>query len=275
MDVEHEVARHYSHGNLEQAILDALKAGGKAIEKLAPSDLSGADEFHLGWRAATAALAVDMDLTADLQLLDIGAGIGGPARFFADAHGTHVTGIDLSEEYVRVASSLTHRCGLSGRVRFRQASALDLPFQDGSFDAATLIHVGMNIADKAGLFGEVRRVLKSGACFGIYDVMRMTGDEIPYPMPWAQTPDTSFVETPDTYRTLLTAAGFTVEQEANRRAFTLERWRQMQEQAAAHGPQPLSLHTLIGPASRERLGNVMTVLQQGTIAPIQMIARAA
>jgi len=275
MTTEQQVASHYTHGSLLQAIFDALKTMSKDIDRLSASDLSAADEFHLGWRAATTMLAKDLGLARGMHVLDVGSGIGGPARFFAETHGCRVTGIDLTEEFVRVAAELTRRCGLGDLVSFRQASALDLPFAAGAFDAATLIHVGMNIADKAGLFENVRRVLKPGALFCAYEVMRAGDGDLPFPMPWAQSIETSFVETPETYRRLLNAAGFTVEREENRREFVLELAREMREKVAAHGAPPLSLHVLMGPAWRERLANVMATLDRGTIAPIQMIARAA
>jgi SAM-dependent methyltransferase len=209
-----------------------------------------------------------------MHLLDVGSGIGGPARTFAEAHDCRVTGVDLTPEFVQAADALTRRCGLSDRVSFREASALALPFAEASFDRATLIHVGMNIEDKAGLFAEVRRVLKPDARFGVYDIMRVSDAEIPYPMPWAATESTSFVEPPETYRRLLSAAGFEIESEANRRELALTLGREMRENAAKHGAPPLGLHILMGPAAEERLGNVMKTLQAGTIAPIEMIARA-
>src|SRR5262249_13816760 len=122
---------------------------------------------------------------------------------------------------VDVANSLTKRCGLADRVSFKQASALKMPFADGSFDVATLIHVGMNISDKAALFAEVRRVLKPGGRFAVYDIMRRSGDDLPYPMPWAASVETSFVESPDAYRRLLTSAGFEILGETDRRDFVL------------------------------------------------------
>jgi ubiquinone/menaquinone biosynthesis C-methylase UbiE len=274
MNTEQQVASHYTHGSLQQAIFDALKQMGKDLDRLCTSDLSAADEFHLGWRAATTALAKDLGLKPGMHVLDVGSGIGGPARFFAETHGCRVTGIDLTEEFVRVAAELTRRCGLEDLASFRQGSALDLPFDTGTFDAASLIHVGMNIEHKAKLFENVRRVLKPGALFGVYEVMHAADGELPYPMPWAQTIETSFVEPPETYRRLLKDAGFRIERDENRREFVLKLAGEMREKAATHGAPLLSLPVLMGPAWRDRLANVMRTLERGTIAPIEMIARA-
>jgi ubiquinone/menaquinone biosynthesis C-methylase UbiE len=273
MDVEQQVAAHYGRSNLERTILDALIAVGKDIEKLAASDLSGADEFHLGWRPATEALARQLGLTAAMHLLDVGSGLGGSARYFAETYGCRVTGIDLTPEFVDTANALTRRCGLADRVEFKQASALALPFAAGVFDVATLVHVGMNIQDKASLFAQMRRVIKDGARIGVYDVMRVQPDEVPYPMPWAASPATSFLESPETYRGLLAKTGFEVQSERNQRELVLKLSREMREKAAARGVPSPSLHTLLRP-SKERLDNVMAALERGTIAPIEMVARA-
>jgi SAM-dependent methyltransferase len=273
MDIEGDVARHYTHGALEAAILDALRASGKDVDRLSADDLSAADEFHLGWRAATVELALDLALSPGLEVLDVGSGIGGPARYFAQAHGCRVTGIDLTEEFVHVATVLTRRCGLDHLATFVQGSGLALPFPSECFDRATLIHVGMNIPDKGPLFAEVLRVLRPGGIFCAYEIMRTDASELPFPMPWAGREAMSFVETPDTYRRLLAAAGFVIEREVNRRDQVLELGRAMRSHAARHGVPPLGLHVLMGPASRERLGNVMSALERGSIAPLEMLAR--
>ncbi len=274
MDTERKVAEHYTHGSLLKTILEAVKQMGKDPERLAPQDLATGDELHLGWLPATVALAKDLGLAPGMHVLDVGSGIGGPARYFAEAHKCRVTGIDLTEEFVQTATELTRRCGLGDLVTFRHGSALDLPFEDRTFDAATLIHVGMNIEDKARLFEEARRVLKPGAKFCAYEVMHTGEGDLPYPMPWAMSIETSFVETPDTYRRLLSAAGFTIEAEENRRTFVLDRAREMKAKIEKDGMPALNQHALLGPTGRERLGNVMATLERGTIAPIQMIARA-
>lgn len=275
MPTEEFVAMHYARHGLEQAILEALAKSGKDINRLVASDLSGADEFHLGWRQATVALARDLGLAQGVKLLDIGSGLGGPARYFAESCDCEVTGIDLTEDYVRTASALTRRCGLGEKVHFQQASALALPFAENTFDVATMIHVGMNIEDKARLFKEARRVLRQDGHFAVYDVMRTSAAKLPFPMPWAETPATSFVVPPETYHELLIASGFEVTQEHNRRELALKLGREMRENAAKHGAPPLGLHILMGPATPQRLGNVMGALQQGLIAPIEIIARAA
>src|SRR5882762_10992076 len=159
MSTDAAVAGHYGRGRLEESILAAVAREGKDPEKLTAVDLSAVDEFHVGGIEATQELAKHMELRAGLRVLDVGSGIGGPARYFAAEHGCRVTGMDLTEEFVRVAGSLTKRTKLDALVEFRQGSALELPFARDTFDRAYMIHVGMNIADKAGIFREVRRVL--------------------------------------------------------------------------------------------------------------------
>jgi len=273
VSTEEKVASHYTHGSLEETLLAALTAGGKDIDHLSIDDLAGIDEFHLGRREATREFARDLDVSDGLRLIDIGSGLGGPARYIASTYGCAVTGVDLTDEFVKVANVLTERCGMAAQVSFRQASALALPFADQSFDRATLIHVGMNIEDKARLFAEARRVLKPGGRFGLYEVMQMRDGALPYPMPWAMTPETSFVRSPETYRQLLKEAGFTVESEQDRSALAIRMAQEMRASAAVGG-QTLSLGALMGPRAAERVGNVGMSVGSGLIAPIEMIAKA-
>lgn len=280
MDIEGAVASHYTQGSLERTLFSALEAAGKDPDRLVTGDLAGIDEFHLGWAAATEELAEDLGFTHAMHVLDVGSGIGGPARHLAEALGCSVTGIDLTAEFVAVAEAVTRRCHLSGRVSFVQGSALALPFEAASFDGATLFHVGMNIADKDSLFREIRRVLKPGARFGVYDIMHQGQThnglgELPFPMPWAMSSATSFVEPPSRYRQALAQAGFSLELERSHRDLALKLGREMREKVARDGPSPLGPQVLMGENAPLRIGNVMSALADGLIAPIEMIARAA
>jgi ubiquinone/menaquinone biosynthesis C-methylase UbiE len=187
-----------------------------------------------------------------------------------------VTGIDLTEEYVRMAEALARRVGLENWVSYRHGSALDLPFAPGTFDGAYMLHVGMNIDDKNKAFAEVRRVLKPGGNFAIYDVMRESGEgELSFPVPWAASLEASFVESAATYRRLLEGAGFAVEKERSRREFAIEFFRQMRARATeTGGPPPLGLHILMGAAAPQKVANMIDNLERGLIAPTEIVSRA-
>jgi len=275
MDVEGEVARHYAQSELTRTVLDALRAAGKDVEALDAAELSPVDEFHTGWAPQTVEMAKTLGLAPGVAVLDVGSGIGGPARYFARAYGADVTGVDLTPAFVELATELTARTGLADRVRFVEGSALELPFEDGRFDLATMNHVGMNIADKATVFAEVRRVLRPGGRFVVYDLMRVAEGELPMPMPWADTSETSFVETPARYRALLADAGFTVTGERDWTEFVLAVAAEMRARIEREGMPVLGVHLLLGPTARERLARVVTAIRDGLLAPMQIDAVAS
>ena len=272
MSLEAKVAQHYSSGDLLRRIQDGLKAMGRDPHHPGREDIAGVDEFHIRGRDATAVLAGALVLHRGERLLDIGCGIGGPARYFAVDHGCRVTGVDLTPEFIEVARSLTRTVAPDATVDFAVASALDLPFADGSFDVATLIHVGMNIQDKGRLAAETARVLAKGGRFGIYDVMRIGDGELSFPVPWAGHGETSFLEEPSAYRTALAEAGFEILSERDLREPALAFYAEMKTRTAEQGTPPLGLHVIIGDEAPIRLGNTIEAIERGVIAPIEMIA---
>ena len=201
------VREHYRATGLTERLKAALATNSAEQQPLAPARLAALDQFHTRGLAATAELAKLAGITADNSVIDVGSGIGGPARFLAASHGCQVTGVDLSEPFVEAARYLTERTGQSDRVSFQTASALALPFDEGEFDVALLQHVAMNIADRPLLYAEIRRVLKMGGRFATYDVVS-NGGEPHYPVPWARTPDTSFLLTSAATREAIEQAGF-------------------------------------------------------------------
>src|SRR6516162_10037232 len=206
-DVLDGVRDHYRATGLTERLKTALTAFGADEQRLTPQQLAALDQFHTRGLAATVELAKLAGINADMSVLDVGSGVGGPARFLSETYGCRVTGVDLSEPFVDAARYLTERTGQSGQVTFQTGSALELPFDDGRFDAVLLQHVAMNIADRAQLYREIRRVLMVGGKFATYDVVQK-GGEPHYPVPWARTPATSFLFTAEATRAAVEPAGF-------------------------------------------------------------------
>jgi ubiquinone/menaquinone biosynthesis C-methylase UbiE len=265
------VADHYARGGLIEAIRAGLVGIGKSERTVTADDLAPVDEFHIGGREATGELAGQLALVAGDRVLDIGCGLGGPARFIAGRYGCHVTGVDLTRDYVEAGNVLCGWLGLSDRVELRQGDALSLPFQDTRFDAAYMIHVGMNIGDKRALFDEAARVLRKGAHFGVFDVMRMADGELPHPLPWATTAISNAIAQPSQYRAALRSAGFEITSERDRGAFALEYFERQRVQAAVPSA-PLGLQTLMGARRPEQVRNMLTCIRGALVAPVEIVA---
>jgi ubiquinone/menaquinone biosynthesis C-methylase UbiE len=210
MNVEREVTTHYVKGDLLARLKAALAEDGVDPEHPTLEALAPYDQFHGRGQEATVEVADRMPAGPGDHLLDVGCGIGGPARYVAARFGCRVTGIDLTPEFCEVAREVTRMTGLGDRVSFRQANALSMPFPDASHDGAYSMNVSMNIADKAGFFREIHRVLKPGGWLLLSEIARGEGGEIEFPTPWAAGPATSFLSTPDDTRRFMTEAGFEV-----------------------------------------------------------------
>lgn len=271
-DIEHGVTQHYAAYDVLARIKEGLKALGHDGDSVPPEAIKPVDEFHIGGADATAALLARLDIGPGKDVLDIGCGIGGPARTIVRS-GARVTGIDLTPQFIEAARALSEMTGVGDRVRFEVGSATALPFADETFDLATLLHVGMNIPDKDGLFREAARVLRKGGVFAVYDVMRVGQGMVNYPVPWAEREELSALEPPATYRSAAGAAGLTLETEETHRDRALDFFARIQAQAANAAPGPIGLHLLMGPTVKQKMGNMIEAIRAGVIAPVEMIFR--
>ena len=241
-DINERVARHYGQAGIAEAILAALAAAGKDVERLTPDDLAPIDEFHTRGRAATLDLAKLLDLGPRHHVLDVGSGIGGPSRFLAHTYRCTVVGLDLTPEFCTVARLLAERTGLAERVSYRQGNALDMPFEDESFDVVWSQNASMNIAERDRLYHEMHRVLRPGGRLAINDVTSGEGGAPHYPVPWAREASVSFLLTAEVTRKRLEAAGFRLIAWEDTSAPALE----FSRRRAAAGPSPLGIHVFMG-----------------------------
>jgi ubiquinone/menaquinone biosynthesis C-methylase UbiE len=274
MNKELEVSTHYEHGSLIKVIEDGFNREGKAPSDITLDDMSVIDEFHIGGRQASEEFLDQLQLEERSLVLDVGCGLGGPARFVASRFGCLVSGIDLTQEYVDTGNVLSNWVGLDKKVILQQGSAMALPFPDGQFDAAYMMHVGMNIADKKSLFSEVFNVLKPGGIFGIYDVMQVGSGEMEYPAPWAASENTSALASPQDYRTGLKEAGFNILATRERGDFAVEFFENIKRRMTEMTEEPLlGLHVLMGKDAKTKVANVLTSIKEGSIAPVELIAQ--
>jgi len=270
------VAAHYTHGQLLDRILSGVQAIGRTPDTVTVDELAPVDEFHIGGRQASEEFISQLELSADDHTLDIGCGIGGTSRFVASRFGCRVTGIDLTPEFVATGQSLCEWVGLSGQVELHQGDATAMAFADESFDAAFMLHVGMNIPDKAGLFAEVYRLLKPGALFGVYDVMQTSDEDLTYPVPWSSVPGTSALATEAQYAETLEQAGFDIIRIRDRgefaAAFFAETRRRMEQ---AGGAPPLGVHLAMGESAPLKISNMVENIAAGRVAPVEIICKSA
>ena len=270
------VANHYTRGDLLSAIRAGVEKLGKTPETVTIEDLAPVDEFHIGGRMATRSFLDQIGIRPEDHVLDVGCGIGGASRFAARTYGCQVTGMDLTEEYVETGNTLCSWLGLENRVKLSQGNALAMNLPDATVDKAFMLHVGMNIPDKASLAMEVWRVLRPGGVFGIYDIMEVGGDQLKYPVPWATVAKASSLASPANYKHSLMAAGFQIVSERDRREFTLDFLERLKENSAvADGPPPLGLHILMGKEAPTKVQNMIENVSRNRVAPIELIARKA
>jgi ubiquinone/menaquinone biosynthesis C-methylase UbiE len=271
--VREPVEQHYGRGRILDSILGALREAGKDLDRLKPEDLAPVDEFHIRGREATVELAQRASLEPGSRVLDVGCGLGGSARYLAAEHRCQVTGIDLTQEYVDVANALAGMVGLEGRVAFRQASALAMPFDDGSFDVVWTEHVQMNIADKRAFYGEIGRVTRPRGILLSHDIFRGDGGPLHYPVPWAEEPSISFLAAPDEVRHVLEDLGFLIHDWVDKTQPSLDWFVAAIERLKASGPQPLGLHLLMGDTARAKFENNIRNLREGRFVVYQARAQ--
>lgn len=269
-----DVSRHYTRGDLLSRLNAALTADGADPQQPTADALAPYDHFHGRGLDATVELADLMPARAGDHVLDIGSGIGGPARYIAARFNCRVTGIDLTTEFCDVARHLTRLAGLDDRVRFETADALAMPFSDATFDGAYSINVAMNIADKAAFYREIGRVLAPGGWLVLAEIAAGDARPLDYPTPWASSAATSFLATADDTRAGLLAAGFDVVQirdsvEAARASGA--RSRALVERGEK--PPHRSVLLVHGEGAREAMANSARALQDGRAVPIEIVAR--
>jgi SAM-dependent methyltransferase len=269
------VSDHYTGpGSLAELIAESLRRGGKDPESLSPADLASVDEFHVRGRKATLELAEKMRLNADCEVLDIGSGLGGPARTLVEAYNCRVTGVDLTEAFCEAAAALSEWVNLGDRVSFQHGDATDLPFAEDAFDASMTIHVAMNIPAKDKVYSEARRVTKPGGVFAVYDILQGEGGNVIFPVPWAREASISHLATPQEMQALLEGAGFAIVEVQDSTEESKGWFEAMAARIAESGPPPVTFAAFLGEDFSAMTRNQVRNLAERRIRTVTYICEA-
>ncbi len=261
------LSAHYSASDIESRILAALRAAGlDPDERLSPEALGALDHFHTGGLRASRELMALSGIGTGERVLDIGAGLAGPARLLAHALGCRVDCIDLSPDFCAGAALLNRLTGLEDRIAIHRGSALDLPFADDSFDAAWMQNVGMNIADKRRLYSEIRRVLRPGGRFAFQELAAGNAPASYFPLPWATDPADSFLTSAQEMQSVLGETGFVLEAFEDTSEAHLA-------SAASAAPSPLTLGVFVENLGL-KAGNARRSLVEGQVRLVRGVFRA-
>jgi ubiquinone/menaquinone biosynthesis C-methylase UbiE len=274
-DLSTGIQRHYGSAAIVQRVLKAIVDSGQDVSRLTAEMLYPYDQFHGRGLGATKENAAKLNLDASMRVLDVGSGVGGPARYMAHTFGCRVTGIDLTDDFVAAAKDLTERCGLSEKIEFHQGNALAMPFSKASFEAACCLNVAMNIRDKAELAREIYRVLKPRGRLVWTEAVQGPAGPPYYPLPWARSADISFLVTEAELRRAMEGVGLRIvewidETEAMRAALA---------QAGSNPQQSVSStranEVIMGDDFAERVRNVGRSVLEQRIVPIFAVAECA
>jgi ubiquinone/menaquinone biosynthesis C-methylase UbiE len=273
MPHQQPIADHWAKGDVYALISSALKKAGKSLEGLTVEDLAPVDHFHARGFPATIDLADRLAVNPDSHILDIGCGLGGPARYFAKRFRCKVTGIDITPAFVEAGNKLSALLGMENEVAIEQGDGQLLPYADGIFDGAYTQHVTMNVADRRQFVSEAYRVLKPGAFFALTEHGLGPAGRPHHPVPWSMDGTGAYLVSPSGTRTLLEAAGFqdvVVEDTGHK---YLAAYKHAVELAAQGALPPFGMHILLGEGAPQKMRNAARNIEEGRTHPVQVLCR--
>jgi len=270
---EKTIANHWGTGDVYALIVAALEKMGKSLDALTVEDLAPVDHFHARGFPATVELADRLPIEAGQHVLDIGCGLGGPARYIAKRFQCEVSGLDITESFVEAANKLTALLRMETQVTIEHGDGQKLPYADTCFDGAYAQHVTMSVADRPRFFAEAWRVLKPGAFFALTEHGLGPKGEPHYPLPWSEDGSGAYLISPSETRAFLEAAGFTNIVIEDAGAIYLAGYRTAIERAEKGVLPPLGTHILMGENALEKTRNAARNIEEGRTHPFELICR--
>lgn len=262
---KNSVIYQYTRENIYETIVQRLHEQGVEKNKITREHISSVDEFHIKGAEVSLEMAKEAELSKELKVLDVGCGIGGPARMIADVFGCSVTGVDLTNEFIRTASLLSQLVGLSGKTEFMTADATELPFEDNIFDVVWTQHAQMNIEEKEKLYSEIHRVLKREGRFIYYDIFSSEKEDLKFPLPWADDSSISFLIELNDFGRLMKETGFKELLRKERTSESIDFFETVFENNKKEGSPKIGLNIFMTEQSSFKLSNLLNNLSENKL----------
>ncbi|MDD2635742.1 MAG: class I SAM-dependent methyltransferase, partial [Bacteroidales bacterium] len=247
-----------------------LSEMGVDLNNVTRKDIARADEFHVRGAEVSRELAQNANIK-NSRLLDIGCGIGGPCRMLADEFNCDTVGIDLSKEYVKTANLLSELIGLRLKTKFICADAINLPFEDKTFDVVWTQHIQMNVYDKLKYCSEINRVLQNNGRLIYYEVFKNQNQnqnqnqKLNYPLPWADNENINFLVDDLKMNSFFEQSGLIKEQCTNQTDRAIKVLEKSVSKIKQMNPLKLGLDVLMGETTKEKITNFLIGLKTGAI----------
>ena len=265
------ISDHWGTGDVYGRIMKAMAAASISPDTVTVEQMAPADHFHARGLPATVELADALLIEAGHHIVDIGCGVGGPARYLAKRFGCRVSGVDITEPFVEAANKLTALLKMEGQVAVELGDGQQLPYGDAMFEGGYTQHVTMNIADRARFFGEAFRVLKPGAFFALTEHGLGPAGSPHYPLPWSEDGSGAYLVTPADTVAYLEGVGFVDVEVEDTGAKYLAGYRRAMELAAQGALPPFGAHILMGQTAPAKTKNAARNIEEGRTHPVQVI----